>query len=102
MKKICFVLNVSSGINYGSVSAFPLIKNNGDLKKYFSKYYDVSIDYIKDKDVVDFLVVPKPFAPFENENNLPIIEVPTILFMKKDYKEIKSYVDAYFNNEHQK
>ncbi|MGG5373241.1 hypothetical protein [Enterococcus sp. AZ196] len=96
MKKICFVLTVSTGINYGSIFAAPAIKNNESLKDYFSKYYDVSIDYIRDRDTVDYLVVPKPFTPFENENNLPIIEVPAVLFMKKDYEEIKSYIDDYF------
>ncbi|MBO0454473.1 hypothetical protein [Candidatus Enterococcus murrayae] len=96
MKKICFVLTVSTGINYGSIFAAPAIRNNESLKAYFSKYYDVSIDYIRDKDTVDYLVVPKPFTPFENENNLPIIEIPAALFMKKDYEEIKSYIDDYF------
>lgn len=98
MKKICFVLTVSSGINYGSIFPTPLIKDNSDLKKFFSRYYDVSINYFKDKDTVDYLIVPKPFMPFNNENNLPIIEVPAILFIKKDFEKIKSYIDDYFAN----
>ncbi|WP_313467013.1 hypothetical protein [Carnobacterium sp.] len=97
MKKICFVLTVSTGINYGSIFSVPLIRNHDDLKEYFSKYYDVSIDYIRDKDSVDYLVVPKPFAPFDNENNLPIIEVPAVLFMEKDFEKIKTYIDNYFS-----
>ncbi|MGX7203710.1 hypothetical protein [Enterococcus pingfangensis] len=97
MKKICFVLTVSTGINYGSIFAAPTIKNHDDLKDYFSKDYDVSINYIKDKDNVDYLVVPKPYPPFENENYLPIIEIPAILFMKKDYGKIKTLVDDYFS-----
>ncbi|MGF2941839.1 hypothetical protein [Enterococcus xiangfangensis] len=97
MKKICFVLTVSTGINYGSIFAAPLIKNHDDLKDYFLKDYDVSINYIKDKDKVDYLVVPKPSPPFENENNLPIIEIPAVLFMKRDYEKIKFYIDDYFS-----
>lgn len=96
MKKICFVLTVSTGISYGSISGFPAIKNDEDLKKYFSKDYDVSINYLRDKDHVDYLIVPDPFVPFENTNHLPIIEVPAILFIKKDYQAIKTYVDNYF------
>ena len=96
MKKICFVLTVSSGINYSSIYSFPLIRNHDDLKEYFSKYYDVSIDYIRDKESVDYLVVPEPSPPFDNENHLPIIEVPAILFMQKDFDKIKTYIDKYF------
>ncbi|MCO6017684.1 hypothetical protein CKN86_10770 [Carnobacterium divergens] len=97
MKKIGFVLTVSTGINYGSIFSLPLIKNHDDLKEYFSKDYDVSINYIRDKDSVDYLIVPKPFTPFDNENNLPIIEVPAILFMEKDFEKIKTCIDNYFS-----
>ncbi|CAM2896452.1 hypothetical protein [Dellaglioa algida] len=93
MKKICFVLTVSSGINFSSIDAIPFIKNHDDLKAYFSRYYDVSVNYLKDKDSVDYLVVPKPFVPFDNENNLPIIEVPARLFIEKDFEKIKMYLD---------
>ncbi|MBO0453739.1 hypothetical protein [Candidatus Enterococcus murrayae] len=98
MKKICFVLTVSSGINYISIFAGPLFRDNDDFKEYFSKYYDVSTNYIRDKDAVDYLVVPKPFPPFVNENHLPIIEVPALLFMQKDFEKIKTYIDDYFSN----
>lgn len=97
MKKICFVLTVSTGINYGSAFSFPLFRDHEAMKEYFSKYYEVSMNYISDKDSVDYLVVPKPFTPFDNENNLPIIEVPAILFMKKDFKKIRFYIDEYFS-----
>ena len=42
------------------------------------------------------MVVPKPCPPFDNENNLPIIEVPANLFMEKDFEKIKTYIDNYF------
>lgn len=96
MKRICFVLTVSTGINFGSIFSRPVVRGHQDLKKYFSEYYSVSVNYIRDKNVVDYLVVPTPFTPFDNENNLPIIEVPAVLFMKKDFDEIKSYIDTYF------
>ena len=57
------------------------------MKEYFSKYYNVSINYIRDKNSVDYLVVPKPCPAFDNENNLPIIEVPAILFMEKNFEK---------------
>ncbi|SES73141.1 hypothetical protein SAMN04487821_10283 [Enterococcus malodoratus] len=96
MKKICFVLTVSTGINYGSIFTNPRVRNDEDLKDYFSKDYDVSINYIRDKDSVDYLVVPNPFTPFDNENNLPIIQVPAKLFMTNDFEEIKNHIDNYF------
>ncbi|MDK1727792.1 hypothetical protein [Dellaglioa algida] len=96
-EKICFVLTVSTGINFGSIFSTPLIKNNDELKAYFSEYYDVSINYIRDKDSVDYLVVPKPFMSFDNENKLPIIEVPARLFIEKDFEKIKTYIDNYFS-----
>lgn len=98
MKKLCFVLTVSSGINYASIFAGPTLRDNDDFKDYFSNDYDVSTNYIRDKDSVDYLVVPKPFPPFDNENHLPIIEVPAILFMQKDFEKIKTYLDHYFSN----
>ena len=64
-----------------------ILRNQDDLKGYFSKYYDVSINYIRDKNSVDYLVVPKPCPAFDNENNLPIIEVPAILFMEKNFEK---------------
>ena len=67
-EKICFVLTVSTGLTYTSIFPAPAVLNNEDLKRYFSTYYDVSINYIRDKDSVDYLVVPDPFIPFENEN----------------------------------
>ncbi|HCM86042.1 MULTISPECIES: hypothetical protein [Enterococcus] len=87
MKKICFVLTV----NFGSLFA-----DTEFLKEYFSKDYDVSLNYLRDKDSVDYLVVPVPFTPFKNENDLPIIEVPAVLFMEKDFETIKDYIDNYF------
>ena len=38
-----------------------------ELKNYFANDYDVSINYFRDKDQVDYLVVPDPFVPFDNE-----------------------------------
>lgn len=99
MKKICFVLTVSTGINYGSMFAGAAVRNYEDFKEYFSKYYDVSVDYIRDKDSVDILVVPEPFTPFDNERNLPIIKVPAVLFMQKDFKEIKKYIDEFYSED---
>ena len=44
------------------------------------------------KESVDYLVVPDPYFPFDNEGNLSIIKVPAILFMKR----IKPHIDDYF------
>ena len=96
MKKICFVLTVSAGINYVSIFAGPALMDNDDFKDYFSDHYDVSTNYIRDKDSVDYLVVPDPFPPFDNENHLPIIKVPALLFMQRDFEQIKTYIDDYF------
>lgn len=45
------------------------------------------------KEAVDYLVVPDPYFPFDNEGNLPIIKVPAILFMKR----IKTHIDDCFS-----
>ena len=42
------------------------------------------------------LVLPEPFAPFDNENNLPIIKVPSKFFLTKDFEKINAYIDDYF------
>lgn len=95
-EKICFVLIASTGLTYTSIFPAPAVVNNENLKEDFSKHYDVSINYIRDKDIVDYLVVPDPFVPFENENDLPIIKVPALLFMKNDFEGIKKCIDRYF------
>lgn len=46
------------------------------------------------KESVDYLVVPDPYFPFDNEDNLSIIKIPAILFMKR----IKTHIDDFFSN----
>lgn len=96
MKKICFVLVLDSGLSYTALTPKDLYQKDTSLKDYFSQFYDVSTNYLRDKDNVDYLVIPDPFAPFDNENNLPIIKVPSKFFLSKDFKKIKEYIDDYF------
>ena len=96
MKKLCFVLTVSTGINYGSIFTGAAVRGHNDLRDYFSKYYDVSINEFDDNNSADYLVIPDPFVPFDNKNNLPIIKVPAKLFMTKDFEGIKTCIDHYF------
>lgn len=49
MKKLCFVLTVSMGVNYMSIFPFPIYRTYNELKEFFSEDYDVSINYLKDK-----------------------------------------------------
>lgn len=93
-KKICFVLAIDGGLTY---SMLPIgLRSQQHLKEFFSEDYDVSLNYLRDKERVEYLIVPRQFAPFINENNLPIIEVPSNLFVIKDYQGIKEIVDHYF------
>ena len=85
MKKICFVLVLNNVLSYTPLSPGLLSKKDTSLKDYFSQFYDV-----------DYLVLPEPFAPFDNENNLPIIKVPSKFFLTKDFEKIKEYIDDYF------
>ena len=96
MKKICFVLVLNNVLSYTPLSPGLLSKKDTSLKDYFSQFYDVSVNYLRDKDNVDYLVLPEPFAPFDNENNLPIIKVPSKFFLTKDFEKIKEYIDYYF------
>lgn len=54
MRKICFVLTVSTGLSYSTMFLPVNFSDNSDFKDYFSKYYDVSINYLRDKDSVDY------------------------------------------------
>ncbi|OTN76053.1 hypothetical protein A5886_001129 [Enterococcus sp. 8G7_MSG3316] len=97
MKRVCFVLVLNNVMSYTPLSPGLLYKKDPSLKDYFSQFYDVSVNYLRDKDHVDYLVMPDPFVPFDNENDLPIIKVPSIYFLTKDYGKIKRYIDTYFN-----
>ncbi|MBO0431885.1 hypothetical protein [Enterococcus sp. DIV0660C] len=96
-KRICFVLAVDGGLAY---STLPIgLRNQERLKEFFSKEYEVSLNYLRDKEQVDYLIVPRQLAPFINEKKLPIIEVPSNLFVIKDYQGIKEIIDHYFEQE---
>lgn len=97
MTKLCFVLTVGSGTGYGTIPLPVNFTEYSDMENYFSQYYDVSFNYLRDKDNVDYLVVPDPFFPFVNENNLPIIKIPSTLFMEKDFTKIKTRINKYFS-----
>lgn len=96
MKSICFVLTVGVGTRYSSPFSLWILKNGETLKSYFSQDYDVSINYEKDKDHVEYLVVPDPFVPYEDQKSLPEIKVSAKLFYENDFKGIKEIVDRYF------
>ena len=98
MSKICFMLTSNSGVGTTSIFATHGKQNIDDLLAYFSDYYNVTANYPKDKDSIDILVIPDPFGAFINEHNLPVIKVPTILFLDKKFEEIKVYIDNYFLN----
>ena len=91
MKKICFVLTASNGLSYTTLSPAFFLQIILSLRIISANDYDVSINYFRDKDQVDYLVVPDPFVPFDNENDLPIINVPANYFVTKDYKQIKTH-----------
>ena len=96
MIKLCFVFTVNSGAGYGRMPLPVNFEEYSDMKEYFSHYYNVSFNYLRDKDQVDYLVLPNPFFSFDNEHNLPIIKVPAKLFMTKDFEGIKTCIDHYF------
>lgn len=96
MIKLCFVFTVNSGVGCGSMPLPVNFEEYSDMKDYFSQYYNVSFNYLRDKDQVDYLVLPDPFFSFDNENNLPIIKVSARLFMEKDFEGIQTCIDNYF------
>lgn len=96
MIKLCFVFTVNSGVGCGSMPLPVNFEEYSDMKDYFSQYYNVSFNYLRDKDQVDYLVLPDPFFSFDNEHNLPIIKVSARLFMEKDFEGIKTCIDNYF------
>ena len=90
MTKIYFMLTSNSGVGSTTIFATRARRNIDDLLAFFSQYYDVSANYTKDKDMIDLLVLPEPFGPFNNERNLPVIQIPTILFLERDFEKIKT------------
>ena len=96
MSKICFTLTSNSGIGTTTIFATYARRNIDDLLAYFSNYYNVTANYPEDKDTVDILVIPDSFVAFINKRNLPVIKVPTILFLERDFEKIKFYIDNYF------
>lgn len=95
MTKIYFMLTSNNGVGSTTIFATRARRNIDDLLAFFSQYYDVSANYTKDKDMIDLLVLPEPFGPFNNERNLPVIQIPTILFLERDFEKIKTHIDAY-------
>ena len=53
MKKLFFVLTFSTGIYYWSIFAGAAVRVHNDLRDYFSKYYDVSINEFDDNNSAD-------------------------------------------------
>ena len=96
MTKICFMLTSNSGIGTTTIFATHAKRNIDDLLAYFSNYYNVTANYPEDKDTVDILVIPDSFGAFINERNLPVIKVPSILFLERNFEKIKVYIDNYF------
>lgn len=62
MIKLCFVFTVNSGAGYGRMPLPVNFEEYSDMKEYFSHYYNVSFNYLRDKDQVDYLVLPNPFS----------------------------------------
>lgn len=101
-EKNLFCLSVEQWIILHTVNSRCSLSKRHKPQDYFSPFYDVSINYLRDKDTVDYLVLPEPFAPFDNENNLPIIKVPSKFFLTKDFEKIKDYIDDYFKENAEK
>ncbi|MCH4168374.1 MAG: hypothetical protein LKF42_03890 [Streptococcaceae bacterium] len=96
-KKICFVLWADEGLQNASLFANGAAKTIEELKKYLCHDYEISTNYIRDNQEVDYLIVPTPFTPFKNERELPVIKFPAHLIIARDFKAIKQIIDSYFN-----
>ncbi|MBO1308739.1 hypothetical protein JZO70_21375 [Enterococcus sp. 669A] len=99
MKKICFVVYVSNGLHYQSITGaghFSQIGVINALKKQLSPYYDVYFDPATMEEKPDLLVVPEPFKNYFANSEENILLLPGILFVAKDAKAIKEHIDDYF------
>ena len=92
---ICMILSLFSLL---IASGSFLINDISAHHRWLETNRDSISVYFRDKDQVDYLVVPDPFVPFDNENDLPIINVPANYFVTKDYKQIKNTLAAFFIN----
>lgn len=99
MKKICFVVYVSDGLHYRSVTGAGHLSQIGvinALKKQLSPYYDVYFDPATMEEKPDLLVVPEPFKIYFANSEENVLLLPGILFITKDAKAIKEQIDDYF------
>ncbi|MHC5250587.1 type 2 periplasmic-binding domain-containing protein [Enterococcus sp. LJL90] len=95
MKKICFVLSGNSATGFSYLGAFNTKKGTEEIKNYFSDTYQVVFNCLEDGKDVDYIIVPDPFTPIDNKNNIPIIKVPTELYFEKNLVAIRKLVDSY-------
>lgn len=101
MKKIAFVLYTNQLLNVSYLGGLPTTKTlENTLKDTLSDHYDITFNWekaVKER-TVDALVIPKPFPPVLNEEGIPEIKIPAILFLDKQIKEIGEELDKYFND----
>ncbi|GCF93160.1 hypothetical protein NRIC_10510 [Enterococcus florum] len=100
MKKVCFVMYVSQGLNW--VNASPYGGNFGQvqlikqLKEELSPYYDLSFDPTTMEEEPDLLVIPERFKHWSEKNAGNYLILPMMLLFQKDYPAIKQRIDDYF------
>ncbi|MGM0214691.1 hypothetical protein [Enterococcus sp. AZ109] len=99
MKKICFVVYVSDGLHYRSITGaghFSQIRLINALKKQLSPYYDVHFDPATMEEKPDLLVIPEPFKIYFANSEENVLLLPSIFFVTKDAKAIKEKIDDHF------
>lgn len=100
MKKIAFVLYTNQLLSITYLGGLPnTSKLEKELYEHLDRDYSITFDWeqaLTDKSI-DALVIPDPFPPIKNEENIPEIRVPAKLFLTKNSDEIKKIIDKFYD-----
>ncbi|MGC6768226.1 hypothetical protein ACYSNR_17045 [Enterococcus sp. LJL128] len=99
MKKIAFVLYAKQLLSVNYLGGIPnTSKLEKKLHEALDDTYEITFKWeeAQNSGNVDALVVPEPFPPIENNENIPEIKVPAHLLLDKQGDKIKEIIDSFF------
>lgn len=102
MKRVCFALTVPAEyVQFESLKGWQKI-NGEALQAAFPHDYEISYNFLTDKDSVDLVVIPEPEPAVritEAQLKVPVLRLAHSLFLKKEFKTISAEVKAFFEEE---
>ncbi|WP_321387767.1 hypothetical protein [uncultured Enterococcus sp.] len=99
MKKIAFVLYAKQLLSITYLGGLP---NTSALEKELHEAlddtYEITFKWEEavENRAVDALIIPDPFPPMVNDENILEIKIPAQLLLNKKIAEVKEIIDGYF------